>query len=109
MEDFIGRKTKEQIKMIKAIVALDAKGKETFSAQDISKLCGIDTKNFAGAFVALAKSYGDIQALILRFRREKVDMIDKSRRYVQMWRINPKFKKKYWDSLIEVLNGYSIK
>ena len=89
MEDFIGRKTKEQIEMIKAITALDAKGKVTFSARDISMLCGIGTKNFAGGFVSLANSYGNIKALILRSGREKVNLTNKSRRYVQMWRINP--------------------
>lgn len=106
MEDFIGRKTKEQIEMIKAIVALDTKGKTTFSAQDISKLCGIDTKKFAGAFVSLANRYGNFDALILRSGREKVELTNKTRRYVQMWRIRPEFKKKYWDSLIEVLKTY---
>jgi len=106
MEDFIGRKTKEQIEMIKAIVALDAKGKVTFSAQDISILCGIGTKNFAGAFVALANPYGKLEALILRSGREKVDRTNKSRRYVQMWRTNPELKKRHWNSLIEALKNY---
>ena len=106
MEDFIGRKTKEQIEMIKAVVALDIKGKEIFSAQDISKLCGIDTRNFAGAFVALANPYGNLKALILRSGREKVDMTNKSRRYIQMWKINPEFKKEHWNALTEVLKNY---
>ncbi len=106
MQDFIGRKTKEQIEMIKAIVALDTKGKTIFSAQDISELCGIDTKKFAGAFVSLANRYGNFDALILRSGREKVDLTNKTRRYVQMWRVNSEFKKQYWDSLGEVLKTY---
>lgn len=106
MEDFVGRKTKEQIEMIKAIVSLDAKEKTTFSAQDISKLCGIDTRKFAGAFVSLANKYGNFEALILRAGREKVDLTNKTRRYVQMWRVNQEFKRKYWNSLIETLKNY---
>lgn len=92
--------------MIKAMVALDTKGKPTFSAQDISKLCRINTKKFAGAFVSLANPCGDFPALILRAGREKVEMTDKSRRYVQFWRFDPEFKKVYWHPLTEVLKNY---
>ncbi len=106
MDDFIGRKTREQIEMIKAVVALDAKGKKSFSAQDISRLCRIDTKKFAGGFVSLANHYGNIEPMILRFGREKIDLTNNTRRYVQIWRINPLFKNKYWNSLIEVLRNY---
>lgn len=106
MEDFIGRKTKQQIEMIKAIVALETKGRVNFSAQDISKLCGITTKKFAGAFVSLANQYRSFPALVARAGREKVDMTDKSRRYVQIWKINPEFKEKYWGTLIVTLKNY---
>lgn len=107
MEDFLGRKTRDQIEMIKALVSLENNGKPTFSAYDISQLCGINTKKFAGAFVSLANLYnGTIEALILRCGREKIELTNNTRRYVQMWKINPEFKKKYWDSLVKALKNY---
>lgn len=103
MNNFLGSKTRDQIEMIKAIVMLKNKGAKSFSSREISELCGIPSKNFAGAFMALANVCGNFQPLIFRAGREKVETTKGDRRYIQLWRINPEFD---WINLENLLKNF---
>ncbi len=88
MDDFLGKKTIEQIKMIKAVLRLEDK---TFSGRDVSELSGIESKRLGGGFMALANKYADYPPLILRRGRKKIERPNNKRTYVQLWRLNPDF------------------
>ncbi len=103
MNNFLGSKTQEQIKMIKAIVMLKDKGVKSFSAKEVSEKCGIPSRDFGGAFKALANQAGEYGPLVLKAGRKRVDMTNDERRYLQLWRINPKFD---WKKLEENLEYF---
>lgn len=102
MRDFLGRKTEEQIKLIKALLMLKNKGRKKFSSKDISEICGIPSKNFAGAFMALANPCGKFPPLVLRAGRERIETTSGDRRYVQLWKINSDFD---WRTLGEEIKN----
>ena len=103
MDDFLGKKTQEQIKMVKAIIMLKDKGLKTFTAKQVSEKCGIPSKDFGGAFKSLANKARNYPPLVLKAGRERIDMADHERRYIQLWRINPNFN---WDALDETLKNF---
>jgi len=103
MEKFIGTKTKEQIKMIKAINMLKREGVKEFSSKDISAKCGIPSKKFGGAFRALVNKSGDFPALVLRANKERVEKTNRKRGYTQLWKINPDFD---WSTLDKTLKDF---
>jgi hypothetical protein len=96
MNDFLGSKTQEQIKMIKAILILRESGIKIFSAKDVSEKCGIPSQDFGGAFKSIANQAGNFPALILKSGRERIEMADDERRYIQF----------DWESLKEALKHF---
>lgn len=103
MNDFLGHKTKEQIKMIRAIVNIKDSGKSIFSSREISERTGIPTRGFGGAFMALANIAGEYPALVIKAGRERVELTNGKRRYIQFWRPNPNFD---WAMLAGVLKFF---
>lgn len=103
MNNFLGTKTQEQIKMVKAIVMLKNQGVKLFSAKKVSEKCGIPSRDFGGAFKALANPAGKFPPLVLKAGRERVEMTSDERRYIQLWRSNPEFD---WESLGKTLSHF---
>jgi len=103
MQKFLGIKTKEQIKMIKAISMFKRERVKKFSSKDISAKCGIPSKKFGGAFRALVNKSGDFPALLLRACREKMEKTNGKRIYIQFWKLNPAFD---WSTLNKTLKDF---
>ena len=72
MNNFLGKKTQEQIKMIKAIVMLKNDNIKIFSAKKVSEKCNIPSRDFGGAFKSLANPAGEFPSLVLKACREQV-------------------------------------
>lgn len=103
MNNFLGSKTRDQIEMVRAILILKNKNTKTFSARKISELCGIPSRNFAGAFMALANPCKGFFPLVLKAGREEITTTKGRRYYIQLWRVNPDFN---WTALGEELKNF---